>query len=252
MNKKIILELILAALLLTVACSRVPKQTQPLTSRTDADTSADPPAKEVALVRVVNAVPGDTSLDVFADDQKIFAKVSFKSVTPYKELSDKGHTFRVRQPGQDTAQPIAENSEDLSGGKHYTIVVMPDSKDKTTVSVINDNIAPPPDDIAQIRVIHTSPDAEVGIVDKEGNKKLFSRVNFEGEVGYMNVDPSKSAIEVRPKGQDKAILTVPNANFERGKLYTIVITGHAKGTPTLRALMLVNYWAPLQVEPEWN
>jgi hypothetical protein len=62
----------------------------------------------------------------------------------------------------------------LSGGKHYTIVVMPDTNDKTTVSVINDNIAPPPADKAQVRVIHASPDAEVDIVDKQGNKKLIS------------------------------------------------------------------------------
>jgi len=261
------LGLILAALLLTVACSTEPKQTQPVTSRTDAGTSIAPPAKEVAqrdnaLVRVINTVPGETSFDVFADDHKVFEEVSFKSVTPYKELSADRHTFRVRQAGQDSApvtaddiadgapfrvngpeqdsaQPDAENSESLSGGKHYTIVVMTDTNDKTTVSVINDNIAPPPADKAQVRVIHASPDAGgVDIVDKQGNKKLFSEINFEGETSYRDVYPSKTTIEVRSEGQEKVVLTVPNANFEKGKLYTIVVTGHAKGTPKLQALMV--------------
>jgi hypothetical protein len=77
-------------------------------------------------------------------------------------------------------------------------------------------------------------------------------VNFERETVYMDVDPSKTTIEVRLEGQDKAMLTVPNANFEKGKLYTIVVTGHAKGTPKLRALMVVNYWAPLELQPRWN
>ena len=267
MNKQINLGLILAALLLTVACTNEPKQTLSLTSRTDAGTSTAPPAKEVAqrgnaLVRVINAVPGATSFDVFADDQKVFEEVSFRSVTPYKELSDDRHTFHVRQsgqdsapvtaadiadgapfrwnqPGRDSAQPAAENSESLSGGKHYTIVVMSDANDKTTVSVISDNIAPPPADKAQVRVIHASPDVgEVDIVDKQGNKKLFSGINFERETSYMDVDPSKTTLEVRPEGQEKAVLTVPNANFEKGKLYTIVVTGHAKGTPNLQALMV--------------
>lgn len=50
---------------------------------------------------------------------------------------------------------------------------MPGTNDKTTVSIINDNIAAPPADKAQVRVIHASPDSgEVDIVEKSGNKKL--------------------------------------------------------------------------------
>jgi len=41
----------------------------------------------------------------------------------------------------------------------------------------------------------------------------------------------KTTLEVRPEGQDKSVLTVPNANFEKGKYYTIVVTGHSKGMP---------------------
>lgn len=236
--------LLTATLFLAAACSSEPKQTQPVTSTTDSGTSTAAPAKEAAqrnnaLVRVINADPGAMALDVFADDQKTFEAVSFKSVTPYKEISDTRHTFRIRQAGKDSEQPIAENSEGLSGGKHYTVLIMPGTNDKTTVSVVNDNITAPPADKAQIRVIHASPDAgEVDIVDKSANKKLFSGVNFEGETNYMSVDPMKTTLEVRPEGQDKSVLTVPQANFEKGKYYTIVVTGHAKGTPKLQALMI--------------
>jgi hypothetical protein len=211
---------------------------------TDSGTSTAPPAKEAkqrnnALVRVINAVPGEMSLDIFAGDQKVFESVAFKKVTPYKEVSDDRHSFRVRHSGHDTAQPIAENSEGLSGGKHYTIVVMPGTNDRTTLYVVNDNITTPPADKAQVRVIHASPDAgEVDVVDKQGNKELFSGVNFERGTSYMDVDPMKTTLEVRQEGQDKAVVTVPNANFESGKFYTIVVTGLTKGTPKLQALMV--------------
>ena len=78
--------------------------------------------------------------------------------------------------------------------------------------------------------------ASVDVVDKSGNKKLFSGVNFERQTNYMAVDPTRTTLEVRPEGQDKSVLTVPNANFEKGKYYTIVVTGHARGTPKLQAL----------------
>lgn len=244
MNRRVEMGLMMMTLLLAVACSSEPKQTQPVTTRTDSGTSTAPPAKEAeqrdkALVRVINAVPGSMSFDIFAGDQKVFESVAFKSVTPYKELSDIRQSFRVRPAGQDAAQPIAENSEGLSGGKHYTIVVMPDTNHKTTVSVVNDNITPPPADKAQVRVINASPDAgEVDVVDKQGNKKLFAGVNVDRGTSYMDVDPKRTTLEVRPEGQDTALVTMPNANFEKGKFYTIVVAGHAKGTPKLQTVVV--------------
>ena len=66
---------------------------------------------------------------------------------------------------------------------------MAGTNDKTTISIINDNMATPPADNAQVRVIHASPDSgEVDIVDKSGNKKLFSGINFERETAYTTVD----------------------------------------------------------------
>lgn len=163
--------------------------------------------------------------------------MAFKKVTPYKELSDDRHSFRVRQAGQDTAQPVAEKSKDLMGGKHYTIVVMPDTNDKTAVDVVNDNITAPPTDKALVRVIHASPDAgDVDIVDKRGGEKLFSSLIFQKGTDYLVVDPINTTLEIRQEGQDKAIVTLPNPNFEKGKFYTIVVTGNLKGTPKLQAL----------------
>ena len=244
MHRRVKLGLMIVTLLVAAACSSEPKQTQPVITKTDSGTSTAPPAKEAkqrdnALVRVINAVPGNVSFDIFADDQKVFESVAFKNVTPYKELSDDRHSFRVRHAGQDTAQPVAENSEGLSGGKHYTIVVVPDTNDKTALYVVNDNITNPPADKAEVRVIHASPDAgEVDVVDKQGNKKLFTGVNFEKGTSYMDVNPMKTTLEVRQEGQDKAMVTLPNANFEKGKFYTIVVTGLAKGTPKLQTLMV--------------
>ena len=233
-----------AMLFLAAACSSEPKQTQPVTSTSTSGTSTAPPAKEVAersnsLVRVINAVPGNMAFDVFVDDQKVFESVAFKSVTPYRELSETSHAFRVRHAGQDSAQPVAENSENLAGGKHYTVVVMPDTNDKHAIHIVNDNITTPPADKAQVRLINASPDVgEIDVVEKQGNKKLFSGVNFEGQTSYMNVDPMKTTLEVKPEGQEAAVVSLPNANFEKGKFYTIVVTGLAKGAPKLQTLMV--------------
>ena len=175
--------LTLAALLIAAACSSESNQNQPVTTTTNTGTSNAPPAAEVkqrgnALVRVVHAVPGGPSVDVFADNNKEFTGVAYKTTTPYKEVSAERHTFRIRPAGQNTAQPIAETSEGLSDGKHYTVVAMAGSDGKPTLKVFNDDLAPPSSGKAKVRVLHASPDAgEVDVYLKEGNKKVIGGID---------------------------------------------------------------------------
>ncbi|CAN5438849.1 hypothetical protein BH20ACI3_BH20ACI3_19200 [soil metagenome] len=173
----------LLALMLVAACSSESNQNQPVTTTTNAGTSKAPPATEVkqrgnALVRVINAVPAGPSVDVFADDTKVFTGIAYKTTTAYKEVSGERHTFRIRPKGQDTAQPLAENSEGLSYGKHYTVIAMAEANGKPTLYVYDDDLVPPSSGKAKVRVIHASADAgEVEVYAKEGNKKLFGGVN---------------------------------------------------------------------------
>lgn len=244
MNKHMTVRMVmaLAALLLIAACSSEPNQNQPVTTTTNTGTTNAPPASEVkqrgnALVRVIHAVPGGASVDVFADDTKVFTSIAYKTASPYKEVSGERHTFRIRPAGQDTAQPLAENSEGLSDGKHYTVVAMSGSDGKPTLYVYNDDLVPPSSGKAKVRVLHASPDAgEVDVYAKEGNKKLFGGVNALKETSYSEFDPMTGTLEVRPEGKNNAVLTIPNAKFSAGEIYTIVVLGKAKGTPKLEAM----------------
>ena len=40
----------------------------------------------MALLRVVHAIPADSTVDVFADDNKVFDSLAYKTVTPYREI----------------------------------------------------------------------------------------------------------------------------------------------------------------------
>lgn len=229
----------LVALLLLAACSNESNQNQPVTTTTSAGTSNAPPATEVkqrgnALVRVIHAVPTGPSVDVFADKTKVFTGIAYKTTSPYKEVSGERHTFR-----QDTAQPLAENSEGLSDGMHYTDVAMADANGKPTLYVCGDDIVPPSSDRAKVRVIHASADAsEVDVYAKEGDKKLFGGLNALSETTYSEFDPMSGTLEDRPEGKNNAVLTIPNAKFQASNTYTVVVTGKVKGTPKLEAMII--------------
>ncbi len=234
----------LLALMLVAACSSESNQNQPVTTTTNAGTSNAPPATEVkqrgnALVRVIHAVPAGSAVDVFADDMKVFTGIAYKTTSPYKELSGERHTFRIRSAGQDTAQPLAENSEGLTVGRHYTVIAMADANSKPTLYVYDDDLVPPSSGKAKVRVIHASADAgEVDVYAKTGNKELFGGVNALSETSYSEFDPMSGTLEVRPEGANNAVLAIPNAKFQAGNTYTVVMTGKATGTPKLEAMII--------------
>jgi hypothetical protein len=234
-------------LVLMAGCSKESSQTQPVTTRTENATTTAAPAKDAkqrdkALVRIVNAVPTGPTFDLYTDDKKVFAAVAFKTVTPYQEIPDEHHSFRLRPAGQDSAQPVVEEGETLTGGKHYTLIVMPDTNDKIKLQVVNDNLVPPPADKAEVRVIQASPDAgEVDVVAKQGNKKLFSGVNAGSDTRYTDLEPMNSTLEIRPEGKDNALASMPNTKFDKGKIYTIVVAGSTKGTPKLQAVVIEDH-----------
>jgi Domain of unknown function (DUF4397) len=253
--------IVLFSVVLGCACSRESQQTQPVTTTTEKGTSTAPPAKEVeqrgrTLVRVVHAMPGSPALDMFADEAKAFANISYKTVTPYKELSGKlpptppvtevprpssnklQVVFRLRPAAHDTTQTVAEATEVLTLGNHYTVIALPSAEGKEpSLKITNDDLTPAPLEKARVRVIHASPDAgEVDVYAKERDKALFDGVNFMSEVGYKEVEPMTATLEVRPKGKKDTLATTSNVKWEAGKTYTIIITGRAKGAPKLEAV----------------
>ena len=252
--------MLLFSVLVAAACSRESQQTQPVTTTTEKGTSTAPPAKEVeqrgrTLVRVVHAMPDSASLDMFADEGKAFANITYKAVTPYKELSGTlpptppvtevpapsnklQVVFRVRPVAQDKTVPLAEATEVLTPGNHYTVIVLPSAEGKKrSLKVTSDDLTPAPSEKARVRVIHASPDAgEVDVYAKERDKALFDGVNFESEVGYKEVEPMTATLEVRPKGKRSPLATASNVKWEAGKTYTIIVTGRVKAAPRLEAV----------------
>jgi hypothetical protein len=232
----------LAMLLLTAACSSESSVNEAVKTTTSSGSSTAPPAaaeksKGNALVRVIHAVPGGPAVDIFADGQKVFSGITFNKVTPYKEVSGERHAFRLRAAGHDSDQPLAENSEGLSDGKHYTVVAEAGADNKPTLYIYNDDLTPPSSGKASVRLINAS-DAEVDVYVREKNNKLFSGINALKETSYSNFDPVTGTLEVRPAGKNNALFAMPSAKLEAGRIYTVLVTGRANGAPKVAATMI--------------
>jgi len=235
MTHKMMSSILMATAIAALSCATEEKQSLPVTTKSPSGVSTAPPSQAAetrnrALVRFIHAVPEVATADVFADDMLVFTNVAYQGVTAYREVPDNRLTFRVRPAGQYMAEPIADEAESLSAGKHYTVIVMRAKQAKADISVLEDDLVPPAPGKAKVRWVNATADlGEVDVFAPGSEKPLFGGVNNNSATKYAEVSPLSGSLEVHREGEKTNAFTIPNVDFQSGKIYTVVITGHGTG-----------------------
>lgn len=183
----------------------------------------------VALVRVVNAVPASSDLQVKADDQRLLPMVGFQQVSGYTPIDQSWATFQVGDAGGAAFAPLSTNREMLTDGHRYTLVILR-SEDGSTYEtrVIKDAIETEVDK-ARLRVIHAAPGAgEVQIRAKTG-ETLFDGLDYGDDDGFKSLAPWSGRLEVRSDDGKNLLLSTPEMKLDAGKSYTVVLSRTSEG-----------------------
>jgi hypothetical protein len=239
LSTRFITSFVLAAAIFT-GCSRTKKTEQPTQTDAGGQTSVAPSGESAAkldraLVRFLNADPSGARYDLWFGESRTYTNVKYQRLTPYDELPAKRDEFRLSSAGGDKTQPLASNSEGLGAGKRYTVIAIARADGKLTLNVLEDDVNPPANGKAKLRVINAAPNTgEVDVTRAGTAGTLFKGVNFDSATAYKDVDPMMTTLEVRTKGQKQAALT-SNLSLTAGKTYTIVVAG-GLGKSRLEAL----------------
>lgn len=237
--------------LFTVGCGS--KTSQPTTTTSSTGQSSTAPSgqeaanQKAALVRFVNAVPGRSATLAFGDSN-VFTDVAYKTVTPYKELPNERHDFKLLTGSNQHAQPAATNSEGLSKGQRYTVVASLDKNGRDKLQVITDNFSEPANGKAKIRLINASADEVDAYTPEAANpntgtaermrhptamttaneQKLFSGVNADSSTSFKDVDAQNTNLDIRRSSSRNHRVTpgvrVP-VDLAQNRMYTVVVTG---------------------------
>lgn len=232
------------ALVAAGACAGQPTDA-PVRTTTPSGTWTAPSAAQAAerdraLIRVVSAIPGVARLDLFMEGEKIAAGVEYKMVTPYLEVPSGRQTLRLRPAGLDTADPLAEESQSFSAGRHYTVVLMPggDAGPAADVRIFEDEMNPPDDGQVRLRVIHAAGDAgSLDVHVQNRAEPLATGLQFQNASEVTSLDPP-AAIELRPAGRTESMLRAADLRLSSGGMYTVVLIGRARTEPALETLVI--------------
>jgi hypothetical protein len=225
-------------------CQQRSTENAPITTTSPAGESTAPSSaaaerRDDALVRFVNAMPSKAVVDLYADDNRTFDGVSFRTVTPYREVDGQYYTFRLRPAGSSEGSPLASNSEGLDDGDYYTVFAVPGDRGAAMLRVVEDDFSAPADGKARVRVVHASGDiGELALFERGRDTSLFNGVDFQTVTDYDEVDAWQGALDIKPQGGESVLTTIPDATFEAGKVYTVVVVGNSRTTPKIEAFVI--------------
>jgi len=219
----------LAICVLLAGCNS--KTNQPSASQTPSGSSTAPSGQDAAtqkkaLVRFAQTIPGNQRMDLWFGDMKVFSNVAYKDVTPYVEVPAERHEFRLEPSGDNQTTSPATNSEGLTAGGHYTIVAEKKTgKMAVTLDALNDDLNPPTNGKAKMRVINAA--VGLGKIDVVGpDGKIFGGIGDDSSTSYKEIAPTQGVLEIRRSDKKVDALRV-NATLQPGRLYTIFIVGGA-------------------------
>ncbi len=214
-------------------------------SQMDGDSVVTPSADIAAqhdrtLVRVIHAVPGAPTVDVQAGEGAVFNAVAFKAVTPYQAIADNRPHIRMRPTEEPTAAPLAESTDLVMDGAHYTVVAVPDENGGSVeLEAVRDDLTPSDPNKARIRVINAAPRASDVNVTAQANP-LFDDISFKEAAGFKEVDAGSVTLVVTREEGGQVLLRLPNIQLHPGQSLTVVLTHPSPTSNRIEAIQVVD------------
>ena len=226
--------------ILAAGCGGGAQTDKPVATTTTRGTSTSPSGdaadtRGTSQVRLVSALPAAQRIDLASEHGVVFSAVPYKTVTPYKELTDNAAKFSIRSAGA-SSETLADNNEAMADGHRYTLVALPEEKGKgAQLKAFRDEVVPEAGK-AKVRVIHAAPNfGEVDVQFAGQKDALFEDIDFGHEAGYKEVDPQSGTLQLRRDGGENAkavkVIDAGRMQFEAGRAYTLVVAGANPARP---------------------
>lgn len=189
-----------------------------------------------SYIRVLNASPNTSSVDVYLDGKLIAQNLTYKSFSKYIPMGPGNHNIKIYPTGQLT-NPLIDTMINLPPGFAFNLALI-GYQPNLTLYAIPEPFNPQTFGTACIRFVHLSPTAPAVDITLTDGKKIFNNVKYEDFSVYACVPPGTYTLQVRSAGTNDILLTVPGVQLMPNKYYSIYAVGIPGGSPPLEALVV--------------
>lgn len=180
-----------------------------------------------AFIRVLHAMPGGPSVDIYSGSTKIASNLSFKSISDYVSVKSGKNAIKITPAGK-TEPSIVSEDKSLTKDKFFTLAIT--GKQKAALLFVNDSTGKEMTDKARVRVVHLSPgapDVLITVPSTRGTKgytNLVAKPLAYQKSASKTVKPMTTTIQIRTQ-DGKLVKEIGDVQLQAGKRYDAFALG---------------------------
>jgi Domain of unknown function (DUF4397) len=191
-------------------------------------------AGNAGWLRVVHASPDAPAVDIWFDDQPLLTGVDYAQFNNYVEVPGGNHRLTLAPAGAGADQAVVSTSINIGDDKSYTVVALGTLGDPRALVLEDERAARTPlSTDARLRIVHAvpgGPNVDILRADQSGpGRDIVTNVGFAESTRYHNVGAGRTTVRIEPVGSDTELATLPDVEFERDGVYTLVLLPTADG-----------------------
>ncbi len=194
-----------------------------------------------AFLRVLHAMPGGPSVDVYGGSVKVASNLGFKNISDYMEVKSGKSNFKVVGAGK-TDPAVVTDSATLTKGKYYTLAIS--GKQAPTLTSINESNGKEMPEKARVRVVHLAPGAPAVLITAPstraaaGYTKFLPKALEYGKSGSKTANPMTTKLQIRTE-DGKIVKETDEIKLEAGNRYSAFAVGElgANGAGTFEVIV---------------
>lgn len=184
---------------------------------------------EQAYIRIVQAMPMATAVDVYVDSSKTLSNFLFGTVTQYMPVAVGANSIAVVAAGKDISAAIVTQGLTFASGKSYTLAAIGNTSPvvkPALLPLIDDDTAVP--NQAKIRVYHFSDNAGPVSVGKADGTILIPKLDFQQDTSYLLVPAGTYTFQVTLLNSGTKVTQPVTA--DANKITTVIGLGEVGGS----------------------
>jgi hypothetical protein len=186
-----------------------------------------------AKIRLVNATPDESSLDLLVDTKNVASGVGYGSASAYASVASGTRQLQIEPTG--TTSVLLETSPSVSSGSNLTLVSLNFSFNISSVLLTDDNSAPTSGDF-KLRILNASPGMgaqDVYVVtfgtDISSVDPTFSGLGFGSAAAYSTLAAGDYEVFFTSPGQKSISLDSGKLTFSAGQIRTLLALNNPSG-----------------------
>jgi hypothetical protein len=186
-------------------------------------------------VRILNASPDSSGLDVYVNDTLVVENLGFGDSTEFTALpADDESDIKITATGGSIDSPMVDDQIDIDAGQAYELIAL-NNADDLEIATKDVDLSPVPADQARLRVIGASENAPDFSVEITDGPELFDGIGFKDDSDNTVVDAS--TYDIQFKDGDDVLARVEGFEVAANTTYDLVMIGDAdQGTLQVIAL----------------